>query len=245
MSQNLENSENLVEEKPITEPAISWETPREPLKSWRFWVPLVLQTILIAAVPAQSAYTFVTGKTVVLQTMPVDPYDLLRGYSQTLSYDISQQNTLKNLPGWNDLPGTMSSCPPAPKPPAKNTCKPEKYVESGISLYVILEQPKTQKSSGLPLAWKPVRVTDKLPQNLPANQIAIRGKYQGWQTEYGLESYYMPEDQRNDINDDINRATSQGGQNRQKQPFVVEVKVDKQGNAVPVSLWVKDRNYRF
>lgn len=244
MSENLE-SQNLVEEKPSAERAISWETPREGLKSWRLWVPLVLQTILIAAVPAQSVYTFMTGKTVILQTMPVDPYDLLRGYYQTLSYDISQQDTLNKLPGWNDLPGRMSTCPPAPKPPAKNTCKPEKYVDLGIYFYVVLEQPKTQKNGSLPAAWKPVRVSDKFPQNLPDNQIAIRGKYQGWQTEYGLESYYMPEDQREQINDDINRATSQRGQNRQKQPFVVEVKVDKQGHAVPVSLWVKERNYRF
>ena len=62
---------------------------------WRFLVPLGLQLGIILIVPAQSAYTYNFGQSAVLQTLPVDPYDLLRGYSQTLSYDISQINNLK------------------------------------------------------------------------------------------------------------------------------------------------------
>ena len=70
---------------------------------WRFWLPLCLQIALILTVPIQSAYTLILGKTAILQTIPVDPYDLLRGYSQTLRYDISRPETLRSLPGWETL----------------------------------------------------------------------------------------------------------------------------------------------
>ena len=100
--------------------------------------------------------------------------------------------------------------------------------------------PKDAANSGSPKAWKPVRVSLENPANLPANQIAIQGKYNGQQMEYGLETYYMPENEREKVNQDISQV-----QRGKRQSFVVEVKVDKQGHAVPVSLWVRDRNYRF
>ncbi len=73
------------------------------LPIWRLWVPLLLQTGLILASPIQPFYTQVTGKTVILQTAPVDPYDPIRGYSQTLSYDISRVENLRSLPGGKEL----------------------------------------------------------------------------------------------------------------------------------------------
>lgn len=92
-----------------------------------------------------------------------------------------------------------------------------------------------------PLAWKPVRVSQDLPKNLPANQIAILGRSTGGTVvEYGLERYYMPQSQQYEINQNI----SQAQQDRQ-QSIVVEAKVDAQGKAVPMSFWVRDRNYRF
>ena len=54
----------------------------------------------------------------------------------------------------------------------------------------------------------------------------------------------MPEDQRNKINNNISQARRSVTEN-QMQPIVVEIKVDSQGNSVPVSLWVKEQNYRF
>jgi len=205
------------------------------LPAWRLWVPLLLQIGLIAAVPATAVYTFVTGKTVVLQTVPVDPYDLLRGYYQVLSYDISDPTNLEKLPGWKDLPSDKTPCPPGIVCP-KNTHN----IKPQTSFYVILESPKAATNPGRPQAWKPVRVSLENPANLPANQIAIKGKYNSWRMEYGLETYYMPEDEREKVNQEISEA-----QRNQRQSFVVEVKVDKTGHAVPVSLWVRDRNYRF
>ncbi len=197
------------------------------MPSWRLWLPLLLQTALIISIPAQAIFIHLTGKTAILQTAPVDPYDFLRGYSQTLSYDISRRETLEKLPGWKEL--TRNRRPQEP-----------------ISLYVILEAPDTQISSGRPLAWRAVKVASDRPTNLPNNQVVLKGLLRYGRVTYGVESYYFPEQQRQQLNDDINQAQeSNPGEQEKAQPFVVEVKVDSEGNAVPVSLWVRDRNYRF
>ncbi|MEG4493449.1 GDYXXLXY domain-containing protein [Microcoleus sp. D3_18_C4] len=237
---NTENPDSTDQSSEIADtsanpPSFTLPPAAQRLPAWRLWVPLLLQIGLIAAVPAPAVYTFITGKTVVLQTAPVDPYDFLRGYYQVLSYDISDRTNLQKLPGWKNLPTEKLPCPPGIVCP-KNThnLKPQ------TSFYVILEMPKVATNPGRPQAWKPVRVSPENPPNLPANQIAIKGKYNGWQMEYGLETYYMPEDEREKVNQEISEA-----QRKQRQSFLVEVKVDKTGHAVPVSLWVRDRNYRF
>jgi uncharacterized membrane-anchored protein len=51
----------------------------------------------------------------------------------------------------------------------------------------------------------------------------------------------MPELRRDEINQDINQVQ----RGKQQQSSVVEVKVDAQGRAVPISFWVSKRNYRF
>ncbi|MBD2480820.1 GDYXXLXY domain-containing protein [Planktothrix sp. FACHB-1365] len=195
---------------------------KKQIPAWKFWTPLLFQLILILAVPSQAFYTQVTGKTVILQTAPVDPYDFFRGYYQTLSYDISNLNTLQVLPGWKEI------------------VKGEEYLPTGTLIYVTLEQPKDSTKSQHPSAWKPVKVSAEYPQNLSNNQIVLQGKSTGWSIEYGLERYYMPENQREQINSTITEA-----QMKDQQSFVVEVKVNAQGKAIPVSLWVRDRNYKF
>ena len=232
---NTNNIDLLVKNPADTTNQFQLPPAAKRLPAWRLWVPLLLQIGLIAAVPAPAVYTFITGKTVVLQTVPVDPYDFLRGYSQALSYNISDRTNLQKLPGWKDLPGEKTPCPPGVACP-QNTHN----VKLQTRFYVILEAPKTATNPGRPQAWKPVRVSLENPGNLPANQIAIKGKYNGFLMEYGLETYYMPEDEREKVNQEISEA-----QRNQRQSFLVEVKVDKTGHAVPVSLWVRDRNYRF
>lgn len=196
--------------------------PRLPV--WRLVVPLLLQTGLILAIPAQAFYTQITGKTVVLQTIAIDPYDFLRGYSQTLNYDISRLETLRRLPGWKELAGEKS----------------REYLAAGTRFYVVLEAPASNSSTP-PQPWKPVRVSSFRPTSLAANQIAILGLSNGGSiVEYGVETYYMPQTRRDEINQDIGQA-----RNGRAQSVVVEVKVDNQGHAVPMSFWVSDRNYRF
>ena len=225
-----------------------------PTPIWRFWVPLWFQTALIMAVPAQAVYTQLTGKTVILQTVPVDPYELLRGYSQTLRYDISSQDSLRQLPGWQELPKQ--------KPDESKLT----FIEPGTHFYVILQAIASPTSTELPQPWQPVAVSAKRPFPLPANQVALKGLAQHGSIEYGLETYYIPEDQREQIKADL-RTAQQGNpsqpqltrsqakqtQLQQKPPVVMEIKVNTQGDAVPVSLWARIgkgskqrvRNYRF
>jgi|SRR5919199_1426260 uncharacterized membrane-anchored protein len=236
-------------------PALPESLP--PLPTWRFWVPLLFQTALILGVPAQAVYTQLTGKTVILQTVPVDPYELLRGYSQTLRYDISIQDNLRKLPGWNELP----------KNPANG--KELTFIKPGTQLYVILQAPKVPTSSDLsklPQTWKPIALSRNFPSQLPPNQVALKGLAEHGFIQYGLETYYIPEDQREQINADL-RAARPDNPNRlpqilqptepsqppPKPPVVMEIKVSAQGKSVPVSLWAQVnqgskqwvRNYRF
>lgn len=201
------------------------EKSQKPVAAWRLWVPLLIQAGLILSVPAQAVYTHLTGKTAVLQTIPYDPYDPFRGYSVTLSYDISRPETLKQLPGWAEL--------------VRQNPRIGSFANK-TNFYVILEQPKSFASS-LPGAWKPVAVSSDRPTSLAANQVALKGLYTYGSIAYGLETYYIPEAQQKQINKDIAEA----GQGRQKQPIVVEVKVDAQGHAVPISFWVSEHKYRY
>lgn len=202
------------------------EETRSPLPLWRFAVPLILQIGLILVPPAQSIYTYITGKTVILQTLPVDPYDPLRGYSQTLSYDISRLENLQKLPGWQEIRKQQKS---------NNTA----YLDSGTQLYLVLEAPP-EEGNQPPLAWKPVRVSKSRPTSLPVNQIALKGIGADSSIRYGLETYYFPQSQQQEINQAISQ--SQRGQQRSLR---MEIKVDDRGHGVPVSLWVSNRKYQF
>ena len=167
--------------------------PSSKISAWRFWLPLALQILFILIIPTQAAYTLLLGKSVILQTIPVDPYDFLRGYSQTLRYEISRPQELRSLPGWSNLIATEES----------EQTQGSLLVK--VPFYVILEAPKAKANSDQrPTAWQPIAVSQTRPTNLPKNQVAIRGRMSGYRwVDYGLESYYFPETQREDINQSI------------------------------------------
>jgi uncharacterized membrane-anchored protein len=228
---------------------------RNPTLIWRFWVPLAFQTAMILAVPAQALYIHLIGKTVILQTVPMDPYEWLRGYSQMLRYDISSQDSLRKLPGWQELPKQQ---------PNSNRLA---LLQPGTRFYIILAEPASPAlPNNLPQAWKPVAVSTKHPSKLPINQVAIKGLVREGFIQYGLETYYIPEDQREQINADLRAARladpnqlqktlpqADPNQLQQTPPVVMEIKVNAQGDAVPISLWARVgqasksqiRNYRF
>ncbi len=209
---------------PETEPQLQPQSSKRRLPQWRFWLPLLLQGLLILAVPARDAHTVMTGTPVVLQTAPVDPYDFLRGYYQTLSYQISRREVLQELPGGDDVFHSPNGYSPQP-----------------FDFYVILEEPSEVANPGEPpRPWTPVAVSSEPPENLPATQIALQGQARNWQILYGLERYYMPEDQRNEINNHIRQI-----QVDEPEAFVVQIKVSNGAHAVPISLWVGDENYEF
>jgi uncharacterized membrane-anchored protein len=93
-----------------------------------------------------------------------------------------------------------------------------------------------------PSPWGAIAVRHQPPVDLPPNQVAIQGELDNAWVDYGLERYYFPEAQRDAINREINQRQ---GRTEEERPFVVEVKVDEGGNAVPISLWLGEKNYRF
>ncbi|TVQ59425.1 MAG: membrane-anchored protein [Spirulina sp. DLM2.Bin59] len=194
---------------------------------WRFAVTLLAQFALIVGVPAQAMITYFAGEPVILQTAPVDPYDLLRGYSQTLNYEISQVPTLESLPGWAEIQAELDTEGRDPSRP--------------LLIYVVLGSPEAEANPGIPTPWEPVAVALNRPRNLAIDEVALAGQLYYGQVIYGLERYYMPEDQKDGINDhiaDINRRFPTNP------PMVVEVRV-RGNHAVPATLWVGDRAYRF
>jgi uncharacterized membrane-anchored protein len=200
-------------------------TQQRSIASWRFILALLFQLGLISAIPARGIYLQLAGEEITLQTIPVDPYDWLRGYSQTLRYEISSYETLKNLSGWKTLVQQTNA-------EGGETLLP------GTRFYVVLQAPEGETETTPPPTWKGVAVSRNFPANLPDHQIAIAGQADYDWVDYGIETYYIPEAQRDTINTDI----AQLSVNRR---FVVEVKVDNEGNAIPTSLWIDDREYRF
>ena len=206
--------------------------------SWQFWLPLALQVLCVLMIPAQSIYAHRVGTSVVLQTAPVDPYNLLQGYYVVLHYDISQSETLNELPGWNDIDEQS----------ATDSIGQADLPIQETQIYVVLEQTNPESSmaestSATPIPWAPVRVMMTHPKTLPDNQVAIRGTYYPGSRRiiYGLEQYFIPEAQRDEINDRIRQVQQSGD----RQSYVVEVKVTPQGTSTPVRLWIDGETYRF
>jgi uncharacterized membrane-anchored protein len=194
----------------------------KPLRLWRLLLPLSFQALLLSiAIPP--LYTEISGRTVILKTIPIDPYDPLRGYSQTLSYEISSPANIRNLPGWEKLPKQLDY-----------DRKP--FPVNRTSFYLILQAPSG--SSKTPQPWKPVEIQTSLPTDLPANRVALKGTVNYGRIDYGLETYYMPEELRKEVNDAVTESN-------RKQSGAVEIKVDAKGNAVATRLWTGDRSYRF
>jgi uncharacterized membrane-anchored protein len=208
--------------KPIDtalQPELDCTSQPTPIPHRNFWLAMGAQFAILSTIAAPAIYTLNTGTTVFLQTAPVDPYDLLRGYYQTLNYDIADRAKLEKLPGGNIFKDSNS------KPKAGE-------------FFVTLALPST---AGQRVA-RPIAVSATRPTNLPTGQIAIRGTVataSSWwrnQISYGIEKFYMPESQKDTVNSEI-------GRNPRK--LMVEVKIDSDGHPVPVSLWVGTKSYRF
>jgi len=239
MTSQFDSHQQLLKPSADTVPSLS-PTPAK-IPGWRFAVPLLLQTALILAVPAQAVYTHLTGTTIFLQTAPVDPYDLFRGYSVELSYDISNPAALQNLPGWETIRRPVPDAAPDSSP----------ALLPGTHFYLVLQAPRPSTGKG-PQPWQPVQIHRRRPSQLAANQVVLKGRTtNGFSVEYGLETYYIPEEQREQINRDIAQTRSDNS----GEPAIVEAKVGAQGNAIPIRIWVHHpttapdqppfRQYRF
>jgi uncharacterized membrane-anchored protein len=55
----------------------------------KFWLAVALQVLLLLGLVGRHGFTVVSGQPVVLQSIPVDPWDFLRGEYVRLNYAIS------------------------------------------------------------------------------------------------------------------------------------------------------------
>jgi uncharacterized membrane-anchored protein len=55
-----------------------------------FFLAVVVQVLILLSLAGRHAYTLRTGQTVLLETAPVDPWEVFRGQYVQLSYKISQ-----------------------------------------------------------------------------------------------------------------------------------------------------------
>ncbi|MCS7030263.1 MAG: GDYXXLXY domain-containing protein [Gloeomargarita sp. SKYG116] len=185
------------------------------LPTWRLVVPLLVQVAIPLALPAEYLAVIAAGRTIYLQTFPVDPYDLLRGYSQVLGYEFSERDYLQSLPGGKDVVN----------------------VKRGSEIYVIFAAPDAPNSTA-PKPWRPVRVCLSLPTDLGPQEIALKGRLVDGRVVYGIEEMYIPENQRERINAEVAKAS-------QKRQAVVEVKVGASGLALARALWLQGQRYQF
>jgi uncharacterized membrane-anchored protein len=192
---------------------------------------LLLQTGLIMAVPLQAAIATLMGTTIILRTVPVDPYDPFRGYYTTLQYDISQRGVLSTLEGWEAV---QTELEPTASP---------RLLRPGRHFFVILAEPSTADPTAMALhsPWQPIAISQQRPTNLPADQIAIKGQYRSDRIAYGMERYYLPEAQRLDLERRIRDAQSADDQPR----LMVEIRVGPFGQAVPIALWLQGDRIEF
>lgn len=94
-------------------------------------------------------------------------------------------------------------------------------------IYAIVEQ----QPDGI---WKPVDIQREFPKNLPANRVAIRGRWDDWRINYGIEEFYIPEGKRHVIAEDLRKNQAEAR---------VDLKVDASGNAALLRLRIQDRVY--
>jgi len=163
-----------------------------------FVAAVVIQALILIAVPARKVFTRATGKTVVLKVQPVDPYSVLSGYYATLGFDISRVDAFPNAQVFPDGP-----------------------------IYAVVAR-------GDDGTWKPALLESHLPDNLPDNRVAILGQIRGGLITYGIEEFYIPEAQRENIAEDLRRNQDKAR---------VEVKVDRSGHAALERLRIEDRIY--
>jgi uncharacterized membrane-anchored protein len=59
-------------------------------KTALFLLAVLIQVLIVAAVPGKQIFARMTGRLITIKTAPIDPYDFLSGYYVTLGYQISR-----------------------------------------------------------------------------------------------------------------------------------------------------------
>jgi uncharacterized membrane-anchored protein len=103
------------------------------------------------------------------------------------------------------------------------------YVGRGDSVYVVLRE-------GEDGFWHVDAASGSWPKAVAPDAVVIKGRYQQWRIEYGIESYFVPEGKGPEI-----EAALRGERGQAR----VEAKVDAFGNAALVRLHVGGRTYDY
>jgi uncharacterized membrane-anchored protein len=165
-----------------------------------FLLAVLIQVLIVAAVPGKQIYSRMTGRLITIKTAPVDPYNILSGYYVNLTYDISR--------------------PPLPFQTGYGSLEP---------VYVLLKEDPNK-------IWIIDSVNMQPPASVPQDKVLIKGRSIHSRFEYGIESYYIPEDKRGVIENDLRN-------NRDK--TYAQIKVDRFGNAALVNLRIGDTIYEY
>lgn len=96
-------------------------------------------------------------------------------------------------------------------------------------IYVVLTE-------GSDASWNAVSVHAEMPEDLPAGAVVIKGWRKYWGVQYGIENFYIPEEKRKEIGDDLRDNIDQAR---------AEVAVGPDGTAALIRLRVGDRVYDY
>jgi uncharacterized membrane-anchored protein len=156
------------------------------------------QAMVLAWMVGERVYLLTTGREIALDVIPVDPRSLFRGDYVTLTY-----------PAGNVQRHRLDGTPWRP----------------GETVYVVLAQ--DQQS-----AWRPVISLDRAPSTVLPSQIVLRGVATSgggsmMQVRFGIESYFVPEGDGRQIENDI-----------AKKMVSVQVAVGSKGGAAIKSLLI-------
>jgi uncharacterized membrane-anchored protein len=277
---NIESSSNSLPQQPVIDKELESDllipphTDREQQKLpiSRMALPLLFQSLLICSIPFQSVYALLPGTTVVLKTQPVDPFDLLRGYYQTLNYDISSFETLRKLPGWKNVSDRSDRITTSNQTEYDNLNFKRTWhsvvngnIQYGIEyekLNVQYEHEQKYSDPGRIDRNKQVYITlvktkpgntnelqawqpVAIDRELPGNLSADKIAIRG--TSDGTNIIYGLETyyMPEDRKDSVNTDIDRSRSTPERRNLFVEVKVDNRGLATPVSLWVGKKEYHF
>lgn len=169
-----------------------------------FILAVLVQVMILAAVPAKQISARLTGQLITIKTAPVDPYDFLSGYHVVLGYEIST-------------------------PPGLAELEKEYDYRRNVPVYVVLK-------AGTDNIWHAESIHKTWPKEIGEGCIIIKGEYIYSRVRYGIESYFIPEKNRREI---------EAGLRKNARQAKVQIKIDKYGNAALVRLLIDDKVYEY
>ncbi len=135
---------------------------------------IILQLIVLVAMIAMRLAPILTGDTILLRVVPVDPRDIFRGDYVVLGYECSRipAQGIAGLRGYQN----------------------HDFSEvQGQTVYVTLVPEYDGKH------WRPEQYSTECPKQ----GIHLRGQIQGWQIQYGIESFYVQEGKGRDYDNAV------------------------------------------